>query len=196
MDVEKDEECHEEALPLGEFIGEYSGEYTDESGGHPIPGRKNTWRVRVMRMIRWVAGKRGMSQSVRHRGMTQRVWGRGMTQRVRGRGISRRVRVRRKHGDAHVTVAFEDVVAEVRRPRGGRPFQDPPPCRPVASSSSLRSGWRHHRGFAPVYVDELYSRAKTHHVAVHEVSQQQQKATTTAGKLAAHQGPMTFHRII
>ncbi|KAG8097510.1 hypothetical protein GUJ93_ZPchr0013g36366 [Zizania palustris] len=38
MDVEKDEECHEEALPLGEFIGEYSGEYTDESGGHPIPG--------------------------------------------------------------------------------------------------------------------------------------------------------------
>ncbi|KAL5220185.1 hypothetical protein ABZP36_024898 [Zizania latifolia] len=60
-----------------------------------------------------------------------------------------------------------------------------------SSSSSLRSGWRHHRGLAPVYVDELYSRPRAHHAAVHEVSQQQQP-TTSADKLAARAGAASY----
>ncbi|KAL5232541.1 hypothetical protein ABZP36_031317 [Zizania latifolia] len=54
------------------------------------------------------------------------------------------------------------------------------------SSSSLRSGWCHHRSSAPVYVDELYSRPKTHHVAVHEAPPPQQQQPST--KLAARAG--------
>ncbi|XP_006659790.2 circumsporozoite protein-like [Oryza brachyantha] len=50
-------------------------------------------------------------------------------------------------------------------------------------SSSLRDGWCHHRSFAPVYIDELYSHPTTHHVAVHEVQLQQQ--STSAGKNAS-----------
>ncbi|KAG8086700.1 hypothetical protein GUJ93_ZPchr0010g10243 [Zizania palustris] len=52
------------------------------------------------------------------------------------------------------------------------------------SSSSLQSGWCHHRSSAPVYVDELYSRPKTHHVAVHEAPPPQQPSS----KLAAPAG--------
>ncbi|EAZ05460.1 hypothetical protein OsI_27674 [Oryza sativa Indica Group] len=53
----------------------------------------------------------------------------------------------------------------------------------ATASTREREGWCHHRSFAPVYVDELYSHPKTHHVAVHEA--QAQQPNTTAAKTNA-----------
>uniref|UniRef100_A0A0E0LQV3 Uncharacterized protein n=1 Tax=Oryza punctata TaxID=4537 RepID=A0A0E0LQV3_ORYPU len=52
--------------------------------------------------------------------------------------------------------------------------------REATASMREREGWCHHRSFAPVYVDELYSHPRTHHVAVHEA----QQPNTTAAKTA------------
>uniref|UniRef100_A0A0D9X406 Uncharacterized protein n=1 Tax=Leersia perrieri TaxID=77586 RepID=A0A0D9X406_9ORYZ len=56
-----------------------------------------------------------------------------------------------------------------------------------STATTTQNGWCHHRSFAPVYVDELYTHPKSHHVAVHATPPPPQQPITgnDAGKVAS-----------